>query len=243
MRRLEQAMRAVDVVAGGAALLVAAPLLALLGALVKATSPGPALFAQERVGRGGRPFRLWKLRTMVDGAEQLGPRLTGRADPRVTRLGRFLRRTKLDELPQLWNVVRGEMALVGPRPEVAEMVRRAPAAYGALLRVRPGLVSPASLAWRYEEDLLPERGREEHYLAEILPRKIELDLGWLERRSLIGDLELLLPEDRDRGSAFEPERGHALLVEHEVDGLGRQLVVERRQLLHQPAHLFGDRVG
>jgi len=192
MRRLEQAMRAVDVVAGGAALLVAAPLLALLGALVKVTSPGPALFAQERVGRGGRPFRLWKLRTMVDGAEQLGPRLTGRADPRVTRLGRFLRRTKLDELPQLWNVVRGEMALVGPRPEVAEMVRRAPAAYGALLRVRPGLVSPASLAWRYEEDLLPERGREEHYLAEILPRKIELDLGWLERRSLIGDLELLL---------------------------------------------------
>jgi hypothetical protein len=129
---------------------------------------------------------------MVAGAEQLGPRLTGRADPRVTRLGRFLRRTKLDELPQLWNVVRGEMALVGPRPEVAEMVRRAPAAYGALLRVRPGLVSPASLAWRNEEQLLPEHGREEHYLAEILPKKIELDLGWLERRSLIGDLELLL---------------------------------------------------
>jgi len=192
MRRLEQAMRAVDVVAGGAALLLAAPLLALLAALVKATSPGPALFAQERVGRGGRSFRLWKLRTMVAGAERLGPRLTGRADPRVTRLGRFLRRTKLDELPQLWNVVRGEMALVGPRPEVAEMVRRAPAAYGALLRVRPGLVSPASLAWRHEEELLPEHGREEHYVAEILPKKIELDLGWLERRSLIGDLELLV---------------------------------------------------
>jgi len=192
MRRLEQAMRAVDVVAGGAALLLAAPLLALLAALVKATSPGPALFAQERDGRGGRSFRLWKLRTMVAGAERLGPRLTGRADPRVTRLGRFLRRTKLDELPQLWNVVRGEMALVGPRPEVAEMVRRAPAAYGALLRVRPGLVSPASLAWRHEEELLPEHGREEHYVAEILPKKIELDLGWLERRSLIGDLELLV---------------------------------------------------
>jgi FlaA1/EpsC-like NDP-sugar epimerase/lipopolysaccharide/colanic/teichoic acid biosynthesis glycosyltransferase len=192
MRRLEQAMRVADLLAGGAALLACAPLLALLMALVRLGSRGPALFSQERVGRSGRPFRLWKLRTMVADAERLGPRLTGRDDPRVTRLGRFLRRTKLDELPQLWNVVRGDMALVGPRPEVAEMVCRASAAFGELLRVRPGLVSPASLAWRREEERLPATGREEHYVAEILPNKVELDLAWLERRSLIGDLELLL---------------------------------------------------
>jgi FlaA1/EpsC-like NDP-sugar epimerase/lipopolysaccharide/colanic/teichoic acid biosynthesis glycosyltransferase len=167
-------------------------LIALLAALVKAGSRGPAFFGQERVGRGGRLFRLWKLRTMVADAEARGPRLTGRADPRVTKLGRFLRRTKLDELPQLWNVLRGDMSLVGPRPEIAEMVAKAPADYGALLRVRPGIVSEASLRFRDEESLLPQEGREAFYLERILPAKLALDLEWLKRRTLLGDLELLL---------------------------------------------------
>jgi FlaA1/EpsC-like NDP-sugar epimerase/lipopolysaccharide/colanic/teichoic acid biosynthesis glycosyltransferase len=195
MRRLEQAMRVVDLLLASVALVLAAPLLLLLMALVRfgtRSARGPALFAQERIGRGGRTFRLWKLRTMVVDAERIGPRLTGRDDPRVTRLGRWLRRTKLDELPQLWNVVRGEMSLVGPRPEVAEMVRRAPAEYGALLRVRPGLLSEAALRFRREEELLPGQGREEYYVGQLLPRKLELDLRWLARRTLLGDLELLL---------------------------------------------------
>jgi FlaA1/EpsC-like NDP-sugar epimerase/lipopolysaccharide/colanic/teichoic acid biosynthesis glycosyltransferase len=192
MRRLEQTMRCVDVALASVALLLLAPLLVLLMALVRRSSRGAALFAQERVGRGGRTFRLLKLRSMVADAERLGPKLTGRDDPRVTPLGRLLRRTKLDELPQLWNVLRGDMSLVGPRPEVPEMVRRAPAEYGALLRVRPGLVSEAALRFRREEELLPESGREEFYVERLLPRKLALDLAWLERRTLLGDLELLV---------------------------------------------------
>jgi len=191
IRRIERSMRAVDVVASSLALVLLAPLLALLALLVKATSRGPALFRQERVGRDGRLFGLWKLRTMVADASRLGPCLTGRDDPRVTRLGRVLRRLKLDELPQLWNVLRGEMSLVGPRPEVASMVRNAPTEFGVLLRVRPGLVSEASLRFRNEEELLPAEGREAFYLERVLPAKIALDLKWLERRTLLADLELL----------------------------------------------------
>jgi FlaA1/EpsC-like NDP-sugar epimerase/lipopolysaccharide/colanic/teichoic acid biosynthesis glycosyltransferase len=191
-RRLEQAMRVADLVVAGIALVALAPLLLLLMALVKWSSRGPALFAQDRVGRGGKSFRLLKLRSMVAGAERLGPRLTAKDDPRVTRLGRLLRRSKLDELPQLVNVVRGQMSLVGPRPEVAEMVARAPAEYGALLRVRPGLISEAALRFRREEELLPRDGRERHYVDHLLPQKLKLDLEWLARRTLLGDLELLL---------------------------------------------------
>ncbi|MBL8842585.1 MAG: polysaccharide biosynthesis protein [Planctomycetes bacterium] len=190
-RRLGQVVRLLDVAVAATTLLAVAPLLLLLAAAVKLCSRGPALFAQQRVGRGGAPFRLWKLRTMVVDAERIGPRVTGRDDPRITRVGRFLRKTKLDELPQLWNVLVGDMSLVGPRPEVAEMVAQAQAAYAALLRVRPGLISEATLAFRREEELLPQEGRAAFYVREILPKKVALDLAWLEQRTFVGDLELL----------------------------------------------------
>ncbi len=190
-RRLEQAMRLLDVTVAALALLLAAPLLLLLAVAVKVGSRGPAFFAQERIGRGGAPFRLFKLRTMVVDAERLGPRVTGRDDPRITRIGRLLRRTKLDELPQFWNVLIGDMSLVGPRPEVAEMVAAAQGSYATLLRVRPGLLSEATLAYRHEEELLPAQGRADFYVREILPKKLALDLAWLEQRSFVGDLELL----------------------------------------------------
>ncbi|MBM4016368.1 MAG: NAD-dependent epimerase/dehydratase family protein, partial [Planctomycetes bacterium] len=191
LRRVERWQRAIDVVVATIALVLLAPLIGALALGVRLGSRGPALFGQQRIGRNGTPFTLWKLRSMVVDAEARGPRLTGADDPRVTRFGRLLRRTKLDELPQLWNVLRGEMSLVGPRPEVAEMVAQARDAFARLLRVRPGLISEATLRFRDEERLLPASGRAEFYVREILPQKTALDLAWLETRTLAGDLELL----------------------------------------------------
>ena len=114
--------RMFDVAVGGAFLVGATPVLALASLAIRLESPGPVLFRHTRIGRGGRPFQTLKLRTMVDGADEKGPAITAAGDARVTRVGRILRRSKLDELPQLWNVVRGDMSLVGPRPEVEQYV-------------------------------------------------------------------------------------------------------------------------
>src|SRR5215831_259745 len=126
--------RLLDITVAGTLLLVLAPLLGVLAVLVRATSPGPALFRQTRVGRNGRPFVLLKLRTMRADAAHTGPAITAGADPRITPLGARLRRTKLDELPQLWNVLRGDMSVVGPRPELPRYVARYTPAQRAVLR-------------------------------------------------------------------------------------------------------------
>ena len=160
--------------------------------LVRLTSPGPAFFRQTRIGRHGRPFELVKLRTMRADAPSIGPAITAGADPRITRFGARLRRAKLDELPQLWNVVRGDMSLVGPRPEVPRYVARYCPAARAALRVRPGLTDPASLAFADEAAVLarcddPERV----YAEEILPWKLALSLAYLERRTVWTDLGIV----------------------------------------------------
>ena len=130
-----------------------APLLAATAALVKASSPGPVLFRQQRIGRGGKPFELWKFRTMRVGGT--GPQITADGDRRITRIGRILRKTKLDELPELFNVLRGDLSLVGPRPEVAKYVALYPEAERAFLqRFRPGITDPATVRFRNEEDIL-----------------------------------------------------------------------------------------
>jgi lipopolysaccharide/colanic/teichoic acid biosynthesis glycosyltransferase len=169
-----------------------APALALIAVLVKVTSRGPVLFVQERVGRGGVPFRLLKFRTMASDAPRRGPALTVGGDPRITRIGRMLRRWKLDELPQLANVLRGDMSLVGPRPEVPCYVARYTAAQRRVLAVRPGITDPASLSYVDESQLLatfddPERG----YVDVVLPRKLSLSLAYLDHRTLRSDLALL----------------------------------------------------
>ena len=183
--------RLLDVTVAGALLLVVAPLLAVLALLVRATSPGTALFRQTRIGRNGRPFVLLKLRTMR--ASTSGPAITYGADPRITPLGAWLRRTKLDELPQLWNVLRGDMSLVGPRPELPHYVARYTAAQRAVLRARPGLTDPASLAWADEAATLgrfaePDRA----YVEEVVPSKIALSLAYLERRTVWSDLAVVM---------------------------------------------------
>jgi len=183
--------RVVDVTVAGVLLIVLSPLLTVLVLLVRATSPGPGFFRQTRIGRHGRPFVLLKLRTMRADAAA-GPAITAGADPRITPLGARLRRAKLDELPQLWNVLRGDMSLVGPRPELPDYVARYTPAERAVLRARPGLTDPASLAWADEAATLatfadPQRA----YARVVLPRKLALSLAYLERRTVWSDLAVV----------------------------------------------------
>jgi lipopolysaccharide/colanic/teichoic acid biosynthesis glycosyltransferase len=169
------------------------PLLLGIALAVRLDSPGPALFRQERVGRHGRPFRIHKFRTMAADAPARGLPLTVGADPRITRVGAWLRRTRLDELPQFIDVLRGDMSLVGPRPEVPRYVARYPQALRErVLAVRPGLTDPASLQFIDEAALLaaaadPER----EYVEVILPRKLRLAAEYAERASLASDLAVL----------------------------------------------------
>jgi lipopolysaccharide/colanic/teichoic acid biosynthesis glycosyltransferase len=187
------ARRILDVALAGAASFVTAPLIALLAAAVKLDSPGPALFVQTRVGRGGKPIRITKLRTMTADAERTGPPVTTASDRRITRVGAVLRRTKLDELPQLWSVVRGDMSLVGPRPEVPRYVARYRPEWQPLLAVRPGITDLASLAFHNEEGLLAgARDREQAYTDVVMPLKLELALTGVARASVLTDVSVLV---------------------------------------------------
>ena len=183
--------RLVDVLLATLALVAAAPVLLACACLVKVSSRGPVLFRQERIGRFGRPFNIMKFRTMRHGASGLA--VTSTSDSRITTVGRWLRATKLDELPQLINVIRGDMSLVGPRPEVAKYVALWPAdARAEILRLRPGITDPASIEFRREAEMLADANDPEAwYIDEILPRKIELYRQYVAERSLWGDLEIL----------------------------------------------------
>ncbi len=174
-------------------LLLLAPLLLAVAVAIRLDDGGPAFFRQRRVGRGGRPFRIWKFRTMVQNAEALGGQITVGGDPRITRVGRWLRRTKLDELPQLFNVLAGEMSLVGPRPEVPRYVARYTPAQRRVLDLPPGITDPASIKYRDENAVLaraadPDRA----YVDEIMPEKLRLNLAYADRRSLAGDVVVIL---------------------------------------------------
>jgi lipopolysaccharide/colanic/teichoic acid biosynthesis glycosyltransferase len=182
--------RAFDLVAAVLGLAVLAPLLVVVAALVAVSSRGPVLFRQQRVGRHGEPFEILKFRTMVDAPTGIGPLVTVAGDRRITRVGRVLRATKLDEVPQLWNVVRGDMSLVGPRPEVPKYVAMYPHdARTKILSIRPGMTDDASIMFRNESEILglasdPERV----YVEQILPRKIEMYLRYADRHSVVGDI-------------------------------------------------------
>lgn len=185
-------MRLIDLTAATLGLLLLSPLLLLLALLVKLTSPGPVFYRATRIGRGGQPFRLYKFRTMQAGADKAGPAITAGGDPRVTPLGRLLRRTKLDELPQLINVLRGQMSLVGPRPEDPRYVALYTPDQRRVLEVRPGITSAASLAYRHEEQLLAGQNWETVYRHQVMPAKLALDLAYLARRTVWSDLLLII---------------------------------------------------
>lgn len=187
----DRAQRTFDLVCAGLGLLISAPVWVVLAVLVKASSPGPILYRAERVGRGGRPFRLYKFRSMTANADRAGPGVTRAGDTRVTPVGRWLRRTKLDELPQLFNVLRGEMSLVGPRPEDPRYV----ALYGPeqrrVLDVRPGITGVAAIHYRNEEALLRGPDWETQYVQVVMVDKLRLELAYLQRRTVWSDLGLL----------------------------------------------------
>jgi lipopolysaccharide/colanic/teichoic acid biosynthesis glycosyltransferase len=187
------ARRALDLAGSLVGLLVASPVLITASVLIRAESAGPALFAQTRVGRGGRPFRIFKLRTMRAAQGAAGSAVTAANDPRITRVGRFLRRTKLDELPQLINVLRGDMSLVGPRPEVPRYVAYYPSDLGALvLSVRPGITDPVSLQFRDEQTLLAaQQDPERYYIEVLLPQKLALSARYVGDRTLASDLGIV----------------------------------------------------
>jgi lipopolysaccharide/colanic/teichoic acid biosynthesis glycosyltransferase len=184
--------RGFDIIAALLGLIGLAPLFAIVALLIKADSPGPVFFRQERMGKGFRAFWIYKFRTMTQDASLTGGLLTAGVDPRITRAGHVLRQTKIDELPQLINVLRGDMSLVGPRPEVRQYVELFRHHYDAILAVRPGITDLASLKYRDEAAILARfENPEAEYLHRILPDKLCLAEEYIRRSSLAFDLVLI----------------------------------------------------
>lgn len=185
--------RLFDVMLAGFGLLLLGPVFVLIAVWIKLDSPGPVMFRQERVGRFGRPFWIHKFRTMRVDAPERGLQITVGADPRITRSGRLLRATKLDELPQLWDVVRGEMSLVGPRPEVPRYVAHYPPEWRErLLSMRPGITDFASVRYRDESQLLAQAlNPEREYIDVVLPAKLQYALRYVDNPSFTSDLRVI----------------------------------------------------
>lgn len=192
IRRGVVVRRLVDVTVSALGLVVLSPILIGLAAAIKAHDGGPVLYAGRRVGKDGRAFVLYKFRTMMVDAPKHGPGITKAGDRRITKLGAWLRRFKLDELPQLWNVLKGEMSLVGPRPEDPRYVAQYTAEQRRVLAVRPGLTGMATLAYRWEERSLSGADWEALYLNDIMPAKLTIELDYLRRRTLWTDLGVLV---------------------------------------------------
>jgi lipopolysaccharide/colanic/teichoic acid biosynthesis glycosyltransferase len=184
--------RAFDIVTASVGLVLLSPLLLLVSLLIKLDSPGPVFFRQERIGRRFRPFLIYKFRTMVQDAPQLGGPITFGADPRITPVGRMLRKTKIDELPQLINVLKGEMSLVGPRPEVRTYVEMFRAQYEEILQIPPGITDLASLYYRNESELLGRADDPaEEYVQRVLPQKLQLAQEYVKHSSVLFDMMII----------------------------------------------------
>ena len=192
---LSPGKRLLDFLCAALVLIVLSPLLLLIALLVKLTSSGPALFRQVRVGRNGREFTLLKFRTMTHNRTQAGPGITRRGDARITPVGRFLRKWKLDEWPQFINVAAGDMSLVGPRPDLAQYWSALPAEPQRVLCLRPGITGRATLQFRNEEEILAQVPAEQltsYYLTTLLPEKARLDWEYARQATLGSDFKVLL---------------------------------------------------
>lgn len=188
------ARRAVDVGASCLALVVLSPVFALIALAIVLESGGPVFFSQERVGKGRRPFKILKFRTMVVDAERAGPKVSGQRDPRITRVGAFLRATKLDEFPQVVNVLCGEMTLIGPRAEVPEMIRHYTPEELRILEFRPGLTAPGQIYFTTDQatELDGVEDAEAYYVEHHLHPKLRMDLDYLRDRSVVLDLKIVM---------------------------------------------------
>jgi lipopolysaccharide/colanic/teichoic acid biosynthesis glycosyltransferase len=185
--------RLFDIIFSSLGLLFLGPLLVVVAFIIKLDSPGPVLFLQERIGKNFRPFSIYKFRSMSVDAPQKGPSITVGGDKRVTRVGKFLRRYKIDELPQLINVLRGEMSFVGPRPEVRKYVELFRKDYEKLLTIRPGITDPASIHFSDEENVLSSSVNwEETYMTKILPEKIRLAEAYVDNHTILTDIRLIV---------------------------------------------------
>ncbi len=185
--------RALDIILSLIGMVVLSPLFITTAIIIKRTSSGPVFYWGPRAGKDGKTFMIMKFRTMYERKESYqGPKVTAENDPRITPLGRFLRQTKLNELPQLWNVVKGDMSLVGPRPEDPTIVKEWPEEVRKeILSVRPGITSPASVVYRNEEDLLRSSNLMDTYLWDILPTKLRLDQIYVRNRSVLSDMDVV----------------------------------------------------
>lgn len=185
--------RIVDTMGALVGLLIASPGLLLCAVAVRLDSRGPIFYRQWRVGQHGRTFQIFKLRTMIDGTDKHGSQFTVSGDPRITKVGKILRKTKVDEIPQLLNVLRGEMSLVGPRPEVPEYTEKYTSQERMVLDVRPGMTGPASLAYIDEERLLATTvDQEDFYVNTIMRRKLQADIAYCRNVSLFEDVRIIL---------------------------------------------------
>lgn len=190
--RSHHLQRFFDFFASFVGILVLSPLFLVIGLVVVLQDGGPVFYRSMRVGKGGGLFPILKFRTMIQNADRLGGGITVNQDRRVTPVGRFLREHKLDELPQLINVLKGEMSFVGARPEDPRYVTLYTEEQRKILAFRPGITSPASLTYRDEERILTGENTEKLYAEEVLPRKLAIDLEYLSRRSLWSDLSIIL---------------------------------------------------
>lgn len=190
---MKKSKRAFDLLWSILGILVLAPLFLVIALLIKMEDRGSVFFLQQRVGFKGKPFFIKKFRTMVMDAEKMGGQLTVGRDPRITRVGFWLRKSKMDELPQLINVVRGEMTLVGPRPEVAKYVAMYDANFRRVLDLVPGITDPASIKYRNESQLLyGAADAEKKYVQEIMPDKIRINLMYAQRSTVLSDIWIIV---------------------------------------------------
>ena len=188
------AKRFFDLIFSALGLIIASPLLAILSLAIKISSPGPVFFRGERIGKNGNPFKIYKFRSMVENAEELGGPSTASDDPRLTKIGLFLKKFQLDELPQLINVIRGQMSFVGPRPEVKMYVdMMTEEERNTILSVSPGMTDLASL-WNFHEGeiLKGSADPEKTYLEKIRPEKIRLQIKYVKERSFLLDIKIIL---------------------------------------------------
>lgn len=174
-------------------LIVLSPLFLMIMIVILADSPGNAIYRSRRVGKDGRPFHMFKFRSMVADADRRGPAVTGQGDGRITRVGHFLRGTKLDEFPQFWNVLKGDMTLIGPRPEVTEFVELYGPDQRNILSVKPGLTGPSQISCTADESMavLDCEAADDYYIKHVLPRRLAMDAEYIRNRNVINDLALI----------------------------------------------------
>ena len=185
--------RVFDFIAAFMGIVILFPILLLIALWIKLSSKGPLFYTQKRVGKDFKEFDIYKFRSMVVDADKIGPSVTSGDDPRITEVGKFIRKTKIDELPQLLNVLQGDMSLVGPRPEVMKFVDKKRDAYIKVLSVRPGITDNAAIEFRDEETIMNSyEDKEKAYLKIILPQKIKLYYNYIDNISFVNDVKLIL---------------------------------------------------